>query len=342
LPSAQILQFPAREREERDPSSALATIVRSLTNQQSVALGREISVLSATIAREVAAAPTSTPQAIRPRHSERCASKRSGRACDCDPAREVWVWSSYDKKKIRKTLPTRQAAIKCRRKHLGLAKSGGLRAPMRITLAEAAYTWLGKARAGEILNRSGRRYKPTRAAHPGERLPAAAHPRDRDALHERHRTRRPACPRHGLAGAVQREQGPRLRQRIASALARPQPDHRQQQRAAGQSDGGSPSARGPATGSRPPRKRTGSSRRWRSATRHYGQPRCTPGSDSASCEPYASKRSSLPSSGSRSTPAGTNTRAKSIQDRAGRRTTVVIELLETILVGHLEQTGRSG
>jgi integrase len=159
--SARILQFPSGEPEQPDPATALATIVQSLTWHQSVALGREIGVLGATIAKEAAAAPIDTPEGIRPRHSERCASKRCGGACDCSPAWEAWVWSSFDKKKIRKTLPTRQAAIKWRRKHLGLAESGRLRAPVRITIAEAAYTWLEKARAGEILNRSGRPYKPS-------------------------------------------------------------------------------------------------------------------------------------------------------------------------------------
>jgi integrase len=45
------------------------------------------------------------------------------------------------------------------RGHVGDTPS--LRAPVRITLAEAAYTWFEKALAGEILNRSGSRYKPS-------------------------------------------------------------------------------------------------------------------------------------------------------------------------------------
>jgi integrase len=101
------------------------------------------------------------PEGIRPRHSERCASKRSGGACDCDPPFEASVWSAYDKKKIRKTLPTLQAAIKWRRKHLGLAEGGRLRAPLRITLGETAYAWIEMARAGQIRNRSGKNYKPS-------------------------------------------------------------------------------------------------------------------------------------------------------------------------------------
>jgi integrase len=161
--SAQILRFPSGRaaEEDIDPATALARIVQSLTKHQSVALGREIGVLSAAIADEVAAALIDTPEGVRPRHSERCASKRTGGACDCDPPWEASVWSTFDKKKIRQTLPTRQAAIKWRRKHYGLAESGQLRAPTRMTLAETAYTWLEMACNGEIRNRSGRTYKPS-------------------------------------------------------------------------------------------------------------------------------------------------------------------------------------
>jgi integrase len=160
--SAEILQFPSGQAEDPDPATALARIVQSFSKEQSFVLGREVGVLSAAIAREVAAADAQdNPEGMRPRHSEGCATKRNGSACDCDPPWEAWVWSTYDKRKIRKTLPTRQAATKWRRKHLGLAESGQLRAPTKITLAETAYAWLEMARNGEILNRSGRRYKPS-------------------------------------------------------------------------------------------------------------------------------------------------------------------------------------
>lgn len=163
--TAQILQFPSgrADEEDLDPATALARIVQALRKEQSLALGREISVLSAAVAHEAATEALSgdLPEGVRPRHSERCRSKRTGGECDCDPAWEASVWSTFDKKKIRKTLPTKQAAIKWRRKHLGLAENGQLRAPARITLAETAYTWLAMAQAGEILNRSGKRYKPS-------------------------------------------------------------------------------------------------------------------------------------------------------------------------------------
>jgi integrase len=158
---ALILRFPSGTAEDPDPSAALARVVQSLTKHQSALLGREIAVLSAALAKDVPKLDAEYPEGIRPRHSERCALKRGGASCDCDPPFEASVWSAFDKRKLRKTHPTLGAAIKWRRKHLGLLESGHLRAPVKITLAEAAYTWLEKAQDGEILNRSGERYKPS-------------------------------------------------------------------------------------------------------------------------------------------------------------------------------------
>ncbi|MGA9313211.1 MAG: site-specific integrase [Solirubrobacteraceae bacterium] len=161
LVGAQVLQFPA-PWDETDPAAALARIVGTLTKRQSALLSKEIVALSAAVAAEpLPASDKEYPEGIRPRHSERCATKRDRGDCDCDPPFEASVWSTFDKKKIRKTLPTLQAAIKWRRRHLGIAESGKLRSPVKITLAEAAYTWLEKAEAGEILNRSGEQYKPS-------------------------------------------------------------------------------------------------------------------------------------------------------------------------------------
>lgn len=159
---AQVLRFPFVEVDKLDAQTALARIQHSLTKDQSAALRGEIAVLSALIAKDIEVAQEREyPEGIRPRHSERCATKRGRPICDCDPPFEASVWSAFDKKKIRKTHPTLQAAIKWRRKHLGIAESGHLRAPVKITLAEAAYTWLEMATAGQILNRSGQIYKPS-------------------------------------------------------------------------------------------------------------------------------------------------------------------------------------
>jgi integrase len=160
--SAQILQFPTGGADDPDAARALARVVQALTKQQSIALRREIGVLSTAIAKQIAVAePVDAPEGLRPRHSEKCSLKGGGAACSCRPKWEAWVWSTHDKKKIRKTHNTKQEAIKWRRRHLGLAESGQLRAPVRITLGETACLWIEKAKVGEIRNRSGRKYKPS-------------------------------------------------------------------------------------------------------------------------------------------------------------------------------------
>ena len=81
-----------------------------------------------------------------------------------------------------------------------------------------------------------------------------------------------------LAGTRSPEQGPRLRERRARALARPRPDHRQQQRSAHQPDEGPAPprrSRSPAIGSPRATKRIASSTPSKSATRRYGRSRCT-------------------------------------------------------------------
>ena len=89
-----------------DLATAFARLVRSLTYEQSGALAREIRVLSAAVGREVDVAPLlEFPEGVRPRHSQRCRSKRTGGECDCNPPWEASVWSSFDKKKIRQDAP---------------------------------------------------------------------------------------------------------------------------------------------------------------------------------------------------------------------------------------------
>jgi integrase len=159
---AQILPFPIREAADPDPATALDRIVSSLTSKQAHELAHEIEVLNAALSLTPGPQQAArAPEGVRPRHSERCSLKHGGGACDCDPSWEASVWSSIEKRKIRKTLPTRGEAISWRRQHLGLAESGQLRTPTRMTLAETADTWVEMAQAGKILNRSGRPYKPS-------------------------------------------------------------------------------------------------------------------------------------------------------------------------------------
>jgi integrase len=70
------------------------------------------------------------------------------------------VWSARDGKRIRKTFPTLAAAKAWRQDAQVALRRGEMRAPINMTLEEAAERWLEGARRGAVRARSGDRYKP--------------------------------------------------------------------------------------------------------------------------------------------------------------------------------------
>src|SRR5829696_2823504 len=96
---------------------------------------------------------------IRTRHGRSCRSRDGGR-CNCTPSYEAWVYSKRDDKKIRKTFKTLAEAKAWRTDAGSAVRQRVLRAPSKVTLAEAASEWLERAQAGRIRSRSGARYKP--------------------------------------------------------------------------------------------------------------------------------------------------------------------------------------
>jgi integrase len=84
-------------------------------------------------------------------HGRRCASSKPGGQCDCEPKRGA---------KIRKTFPTLAAAKGWRVDAGSALRKGTLKAPTRLTVEQAAETWLEGAKGGTVLTRSGRPYKP--------------------------------------------------------------------------------------------------------------------------------------------------------------------------------------
>src|SRR2546423_11576479 len=97
---------------------------------------------------------------IEQRHGSRC----SGRGrCSC-PWR-VAVYSKRDAKKIRKTFPTRAAALAWRNDATAAVRRQVMRAPTQTTLREASHAWLAGARTGIIRPRSGGPYKPAAIRH---------------------------------------------------------------------------------------------------------------------------------------------------------------------------------
>ena len=96
---------------------------------------------------------------IRTRHARSCRSKDGGR-CNCTRSYEAWVYSKRDGDKICKTFHNLAEAKSWRADAEGGVRKRTLRAPSKITLAEAAEEFLEGATAGTIRNRSGDAYKP--------------------------------------------------------------------------------------------------------------------------------------------------------------------------------------
>jgi integrase len=96
---------------------------------------------------------------IRTRHGRACAS-RTGRACNCHPSYEAWVWSPRDRRKIRRTFETLAAAKGWRHDAASGVRKGTVQAPTRQTLEQAAEAWLAGAKTGAVRTRSGGVYKP--------------------------------------------------------------------------------------------------------------------------------------------------------------------------------------
>lgn len=110
--------------------------------------------------RDGSSGPKQRREGLRPRHSRSCRSCAGG-ARNCKPSWEAFVYSRGDRKKIRKTFPRHREARAWRNSLLEPAAVRRLDVPSRLTLAQTAYSWIRMAREGEILNRSGRRYKPS-------------------------------------------------------------------------------------------------------------------------------------------------------------------------------------
>lgn len=103
-----------------------------------------------------------TPPGIAPRHSKRCMS-RQGQRCDCAPTWQAWVWDPRARAKIKTTRATKTEAKLWRQDALVAVRGGELRAgpaPGAGTVAAALDELVDGMRAGIVLDRSGRRYRP--------------------------------------------------------------------------------------------------------------------------------------------------------------------------------------
>lgn len=100
------------------------------------------------------------PTGIRTRHSRACRS-RAGGNCNCEPSYEAWIFDKRSERKIRRTFHSLSEAKNWRADATTAVRKGGLRAPSRLTLRDAAEAWLEQAERGEVLSRYRRPYKPS-------------------------------------------------------------------------------------------------------------------------------------------------------------------------------------
>jgi integrase len=99
-------------------------------------------------------------EGIEVRHDKACRANSGGR-CNCTPSYRASVWSNRDRKRVRKSFPTRAAAKAWRQDAAGALRRGELRPVKSIVVRDAAARWLAGARDGSIRNRSGNAYKPS-------------------------------------------------------------------------------------------------------------------------------------------------------------------------------------
>lgn len=89
------------------------------------------------------------------RHGRRC----GGGRCGCPW--QASVYSKLDAKKIRKTFPTRAAALAWRNDAAAAVQRRAMRAPTPVTVGDAFSEWMQLARDGVIRTRSGEPFKPS-------------------------------------------------------------------------------------------------------------------------------------------------------------------------------------
>jgi integrase len=103
------------------------------------------------------------PGGIVTRHSRKCSTRSGSARCNCSPTFEAWIWDNRVGAKVRRSFPGDLAAAKSWVSDANRALTQNvLKAKAnRNTLEQAANAWLEEVRAGNILGRGGRPYKPS-------------------------------------------------------------------------------------------------------------------------------------------------------------------------------------
>lgn len=103
---------------------------------------------------------TKLPPGIRERHARGCGSAE-GKRCSCTPSYEALVNLGKLGERKRKTFATLEDAKAWRIRMQAAKTRQRLRTPSRVTLREAAETFMEGIRSGAIATRSGETYKPS-------------------------------------------------------------------------------------------------------------------------------------------------------------------------------------
>jgi integrase len=98
---------------------------------------------------------------IEVRHSTWCPASTGGSRCTCSPTYRAEVYSSRERRKLRRSFDTLAEAEAWRREAKTALDRGTLRAAATPTLGKLVEDWVKGARVGTVRNRSGDVYKPS-------------------------------------------------------------------------------------------------------------------------------------------------------------------------------------
>ena len=101
----------------------------------------------------------SATEGVRTRHARKCRTRAGGR-CSCSPSYQVNLVDARSGQRVWKTCATLAEAKAWRQDAASALRGGRMAPPTRTTVAQAAGALLDGMKAGTILSRSERRYKP--------------------------------------------------------------------------------------------------------------------------------------------------------------------------------------
>src|SRR5690349_19111097 len=103
---------------------------------------------------------TRLPEGVEEYHRKACRSRDGGR-CNCAPSYRAKATPERGRRIVSPRFPTARAAKNWMTDTLSQIHRGTYVEPTRVTVAQVAKEFIDGARAGDVLNRNGERYKPS-------------------------------------------------------------------------------------------------------------------------------------------------------------------------------------